>query len=352
MNQALRQSANQYNPANDPGVEFGDLVRHRLLRNADAFADFGEALQCAPHDYHRLNLFQESALIELLDKHPRRRLQCFTMGEDPTRPEQWKAVCIRGISGKELFRAVQHGRLWVNVTNVDEYDHRYLEVVKDMYAQIEAYCPTIEKPELDYTTLVLAGPGTQFYYHINPENNMLWNIRGDLRLSMLPAMDFRFVPQSQVEEIFAREASGSIPYRREFENFARSIAVTDGECAWWPQSAPIRMQYQTFCVSLVTSFYCPMRHRREIVQLANRYLMRSLGLRQRSIAEEGAASAVKRFAFRALRKFFPARKAYDFTDSYVTNLRVNMRKPGYIEKLDQVIIPEFSKYYEMFGSSS
>ena len=313
----------------------------RLGQSEHSFEHFGESLGSSRHAYHQHPLFEDDALIELLTHHPREKLQCFTMGDDPTRPDEWQAVCPRNVTGGRLLEAVRRGKLWINVTNVDRFDKRYKRLITEMYGEIEARCPTVTNPKLYYNTLVLASPGTQFYYHVNPEDNMLWQMRGDLKLSMLPAMDFRFVSQEHLEEIFAREASGSIPYREDFAPFVRSTDVTAGDCAWWPLSAPIRMEYQTMCVSLVTSYYCRRRHRREIVQLANRYLLRAFGVRDRSTAESGLRSKLKRILFRTLNKCMTFKKRYDFTDSYVTNLRVNLDHPQCIERTASIIAPDF-----------
>ncbi len=339
------QQAPEYRPQR--GKTLADLEHTRLEQHAPSFADFGESLQRAQHNYAELDLFTDDALVELLSTHPRRRIQCFTMGDDPTRPQDWQAVCIRKNTGEHLLEAVQRGKIWLNITSPERYDSRYLELVTDMYAHVEKMCPTVVQPELYYNTLVLAAPGTQFYYHVNPENNMLWNMRGNLKLSTLPAMDFRFTPQALLEEIFAHEASGSIAYRPEFEEFAESINVDAGDCAWWPQSAPIRMQYQDFCVGFVTSYYCPMRHRRQMVQLANRYLLRPLGVRNRNIIEDGWLSEAKQLAYRLIDRCITFKKAYDFTDSYITNKRLDLNSPDCLITLDEMVAPEFSKFASM-----
>ncbi|MFK8019455.1 MAG: hypothetical protein AB8B86_06795 [Pseudomonadales bacterium] len=347
MNAIVRESQFEEGGHN---IELGDLSSNRLKQDALLFEQFGESLAVAHHDYHSLDLFSDDALIELLTHFPRRRLQCFTMGQDLAKPEEWQAVCVRGVNGADLFEAVKNGRLWINVTNIDHHDDRYRRLVTDMYAQVESLCPTVENPGLYYNTLVLASPDTQFYYHANPENNMLWNMRGELTLKSLPALDFRFLSQQLLEEIFANEASGTIPYSHEFAQFAESVSVGADQCAWWPQTAPIHMQYHSFCVSLVTSYFCPMRQRRANVQLANRYLLRSLGIGNRSIAEHGVSSELKQLVFRTIRRCFATRKSYDFTDSYLTNLKVNLSEPQALEELDHVLIPEFSKYSEMLYS--
>lgn len=332
--------------------EYGDIsdleglrLSGSFLRSSDLIHNFGADLALTQHESHTLSMFADPALIELLDRHPRRYLQCFTMGSDPEHPEEWQAVCIRGCSGAEIFEALQRGRIWVNVTNIDKYEAQYKQLISRLYDELEELCPDLQSPQAGYNTLVLASPGTQFYYHINPENNMLWHMNGNLRLSTLPAMDLRFVTQELLEEIFACEASGSIEYKNEFAKYAQQIDVAAGDCAWWPQSAPIRMEYETFCVSLITSYFCPVLYKRELVQLANRYLLRRLGVSNRSMREDGLSSELKQLLYRSLRKFKTFHKAYDFTDEYTTKLKVNVSEPNCIETLPRDVIPEFSKMY-------
>ena len=55
----------------------------------DEYASFGLVAQVGRHGYHERDLFSTERLVALLDTHPRRRLQAFTMGEDPTRSDDW-----------------------------------------------------------------------------------------------------------------------------------------------------------------------------------------------------------------------------------------------------------------------
>ncbi len=331
------------------GISESGIIDDRRLQaskiewSPELSAEFGESFQTATHNYHELDLFSDQSLIRLLDHYPRERLQCFTMGDDPAKPEQWQAVCIDGVNGEALFQALQRGTLWLNVTNLDHHDWRYADIIHDMYRHIGDTCEHVDKVMPYYNTLTLASPGSQFYFHINPETNMIWNMRGQMTVSMLPAMDFKYVSQELLEDIFAREASGSIAYKAEFAPDLKSLNVSGGQCAWWPQTAPIAMRYHKLCVSLVTSYFCPVKSKREYVQLANRYLLRDLGIKNRSVAETGIASTLKQVSFRAVRKLKPFQKSYDFTDSYVTNLRVNLNAEGCIEHLDKPVIPAFCR---------
>jgi len=307
---------------------------------------FGMNFDKQEHNLQDLSLFTDEAIIELLDTYPRRYLQCFTMGTDPGRPQDWRTVCIKNVSGKTLLDAVKRGRLWVNVTNICRFNEKYCDLITDTYTQIGSIASHIKNPNPRYNTLVLASRGTQFYFHISPEHNMVWNMRGAVTVSALPALDFRFVSQKLLEDIYAHEASGAIPYRPEFEASLQKINARSGECVWWPQAAPVRIEYHEFNVSLITSYFNADTYRREHVQLANRYLLRPFGAGKRSVDEHGMLSRLKQVTFRGIAKMVELRKAYDFTDSYTTSLRVNTKYPDCIERLNETVIPEFSKFYE------
>ncbi|MFK8021363.1 MAG: hypothetical protein AB8B86_16495 [Pseudomonadales bacterium] len=323
-----------------------ELENMRFPWGKETLEHFGENFGSSQHSFHKLPLFQRDGLIELLHAHPRRRLQCFTMGNDPEKPDEWRAVCIKGASAEQLYEAAEKGRIWINVSNVDHYDPRYRKLLEGTYRALEKDCPNVRSPQLDYNTLTIASPGTQYYFHISPEKNMMWNMSGDIRVGMLPALDTRFASQELLEELVAREASGSIKYTNEFEQYTTSIDVTGGDCVWWPQLAPIRISYNSLSVSLWSSYQGRRENGFARVMLANRYLLRSLGIKSRSMSNIGFWALVKQGAFAVSNKTIKFQKKYDFTDGYVTDLRLNLDAPDCLERVDKLLVPEFSKFAE------
>ena len=49
----------------------------------EAYEKFGKDFQLLEHNYHKSSLFNDAALIDILDNYPRNRLQCYTMGKNP-----------------------------------------------------------------------------------------------------------------------------------------------------------------------------------------------------------------------------------------------------------------------------
>lgn len=310
------------------------------------YASFGLVNQISPHRYHESSLFDEPELIEVLDAHPRRRLQAFTMGEDPTQRDDWRCVDIpEDMDGATMLKAVKAGRLWLNVTHVDSVNDRYAELIKGMYEHLGERCPHLQNPESAYSTLLISSPGAQVYYHLDAEPNMLWHLRGQKRVWLYPAMDERFTPQEYLEDIFAGEVDENLPFDLSFDESADEYLLSPGDVASWPHNAPHRIQNIDLNVSLATSYYTPAIYRRQYTQLANRFLLRGLGIKNRSVKEDGWQASVKRITYRLVNKIrpFPRR---DRSSSYVTDLQIDASSPSGYRTLPESIPASFSQSRE------
>jgi len=304
-----------------------------LSWTADEYASFGLAPQVNRHSYHELDLFDKAAMVALLDDYPRRWLQAFTMGDDACRSDEWSCVDIAPeTDGAALWHAVQHGRLWLNITHVEQYSDAYASLIDGMYEHLGVHCLHLQNPKAHYSTLLLSSPKAQVYYHLDAEPNMLWHMRGQKRIWVYPAMDTRFVSQEYLEDIYAGEVDENLPYDPAFDASAQHFLLTPGDVASWPHNGPHRIVNDDMNVSLATSYYTPMIYKRQYVQLANRFVLRNMGLQSRSMAEEGAVPAMKRFAYRAINKARPFNRR-NRSATYVTDLQIDPGEPNGIRKL-------------------
>ncbi|MGQ7843784.1 hypothetical protein ACUNV4_04870 [Granulosicoccus sp. 3-233] len=307
---------------------------------------FGTVPMVSKHRYHERTLFDEPELVSLLDSYPRKWLQAFTMGEDPCNASEWRCVDIaRETTGEELWQAVSHGRLWLNITHIEEVSDDYAQLVKGMYEHLDEHCAHLQNPRANYSTLLISSPGAQVYYHVDAEPNMLWHLRGQKRVWIYPAMDTRLVPQNLLEDIYAGEIDENLPFDPAFDEVARDFLLSPGDVASWPHNGPHRIVNQDMNVSLATSYYTPTIYKRQYVQLANRFVLRGLGLKSRSMAEDGVLPAVKRFTYRAANKIRPFTRR-DRSASYITDLQVDPHSPSGLRKLDKPVIASFSKKSE------
>jgi hypothetical protein len=293
----------------------------------------------AHHQLSQMDLFSDEALIDMLDRYPRNRLQAWTMGTDPLRREDWQPVDTTGVSGKDLLAAVKTGRIWYNILRLDLFDKRYREIVDRLYSEM-AECSPGFTPISAVGTLLLSSPNAMVYYHADGPPTTLFHVRGHKRMWIYPKEE-RFVSQHLLEEIFGSAMDEEIPYSPEFDNFADVFDLAPGDLVWWPQNAPHRIEnLDTLNVSLSTRYHTDASERRKLVYNANRFF-RKLGLRQLSVNESGLASSVKCFGYRLCR-----RAGWDSkTDGYVYKAKVRVDPKGNLglSPLAEPVSPPFSR---------
>ncbi len=308
----------------------------------EEYASFGLIAQVNKHRYHTMPLFEDDALIELLDNYPRKWLQAFTMGDDPADSSDWKCVDINESStGEDLWNAVQNGKLWYNITHIEKYSSDFAAIIEGMYAQLGERCPHLQNPSANYSTLLISSPKAQVYYHLDAEPNMLWHLRGQKKIWVYPAMDTDFVPQNYLEDIYAGEIDENIPYDPAFDHSATEYLLSPGDVASWPHNGPHRIVNLDMNVSLATSYYTPIVYKRQYVQLANRFVLRGLGLKRRGMQEDGVVPALKRFSYRAINKVKPFKRT-DRSATYVTDLQVDPNGEQGLRKLPEERLASFS----------
>lgn len=313
--------------------------------NPEQYSSFGLAAQINQHGYDQLPLFDKQTLIDLLDSYPRKWLQAFTMGTDPVRNEEWHTVDIdKATNGADMWRAVENGRLWLNVTHVEEASQDYADLVAGMYEHLGTHCPHLRGPKADYSTLLISSPGAQVYYHMDAEPNMLWHLRGEKNIWVYPEMDTKYVPQHLIEDIYAGEIDENLPFDPEFDQHAFHHVLQPGEVASWPHNGPHRIQNVDMNVSLATSYYTPMIYKRQYVQLANRFLLRNLGVSNRSMNEDGLLPSCKRIAYRAFNKIKPFATRSRSAD-YITDLQIDPEAPLGMRKLSEKKPASFSQFH-------
>ena len=307
----------------------------------DAYDAFGKDFQLLEHNYHQSSLFNDAALIDILDNYPRNRLQCYTMGKDPLNHKDWTPVHIDKLSGEEIMTALKKGRMWVNVIHINEYKNEYIELVDAMYEKINANCKNITNAKGSFSALLISSPGIQVYYHLDADPNMLCHLKGTKKVWAYPNKNERFATQQYIEEIIGQERHENLPYNLDFDKDAFAVELQPGQVLSWPQHAPHRIENVDLNVSLATSYQSRESVRLNSVHAANHYFLKRLGLKNRSTATEGLIPALKEIAYRGSNKL-KLLKSESRTASYISDLVADPNSDSGMSKAEQESRTAFS----------
>ena len=305
-----------------------------------SYNSFGSKLQLLKHDYHKLDLFSDESLIKLLDTYPREWLQCFTMGYNPEDYSEWKAVHIADSSGKEILEAVQKGRFWVNIINIDKSSKVFAEIIDNIYKKLNAKSPSLKTAEAGYSALILSSPGIQVYYHVDAEANMLWHFRGNKKVWVYPRNE-KFSPQGELEKVVAHERDEDLTYKKEYDDHANSFVLEGGDVVSWPIHSPHRVENLTFNDSLTTSYTSKENRQLIGVHSANYFLLNKLGLKNTSINHKGVVPTIKSYSYYILNKL-KLIKHSERTAYYKTNLKLDHTADNGMVTLDDSSMPTFA----------
>jgi hypothetical protein len=164
------------------------------------------------HRLGELELFSDDALAGLLDRHPRRQLQAFTMGDDPARDE-WGPVEVGSASGNDMLAAVRAGRLWLNVLDVNGAHDTFARVQDWLFAELGDSGFDV-LPGTPHSSLLLSSPDAMVDYHADPGPNILWHVRGEKRVWIYPPGNERFLDHTRSRtssSVCARRTSRTTP---------------------------------------------------------------------------------------------------------------------------------------------
>ncbi len=305
------------------------------------YENFSLKVQLSQHTYHQSELFSDEALLDLLDNYPRQWLQCYTMGSNPEKHHEWMPVHIAECSGKEILAALKKGRIWINAINIDQFKKEYAELIAAIYQKIDDHCPNISQAKPSFSALLISSPNIQVYLHLDPDPNMLWHLKGRKKVWVYPAHDERFTPQHYVEEIIGEERHENLPYQSWFDEYAQCFELKPGELVTWPQHSPHRVENIDLNVSLTTSYGSSESRRLNGVHGANHYILKKLGIKNRSTKVDGFIPALKSFSYYALNRLKLLNKGSRLK-SYVSDLKVDAKSETGLSKLDEPSRTAFS----------
>ena len=262
----------------------------------EAVAGFETSILRLRHGLHQRPMFSDEGLAGILDRYPREALGAFTMGEDLEDWGSWRRGNVQGLSGDELLRAVQDGRLWLNLRHANLHLPEFAALCDEVAAEKEQ---RLGIPILNRDLgLLISSPNARVFFHLDVPLSSLWQVRGEKRIWFYPRSE-PYVSDAWIERCVLRTAEGQAPFRAEWDADAVSFPMTPGDMTTWPQNMPHRVDNGAMVnVSLSMEFMTPRALRRARVLHANGVLRRSLGWSPKVQEQPGPGLAAK-LAFHA-----------------------------------------------------
>ncbi|MCB2067883.1 MAG: cupin-like domain-containing protein [Erythrobacter sp.] len=185
-----------------------DLIEHPLLE-LDALAMLGESLPAASVEYNRGDL---------------------PIGVDG-KPGS------NGLTIGDTIRGIATSNSWAALKNIEQnpaYAALLHELIDEMRDVIE---PRTGEVLSTQGFVFVSSPGAVTPYHFDPEHNVLLQLRGSKAMTVFPAGDARFAPDT-VHEAYHTGGARELHWRDEFADFGLTFQLQPGDALFVPVMAP------------------------------------------------------------------------------------------------------------------
>ncbi len=208
------------------------------------------------HNLYRQELFEDASLARLIETMSPEHLQITTMAREGHDLSTWRH-CDRGdLSGETVLQAVRNGRIWINMTGIDQVDPRFAEMLEAMYGELEAHMPEFRTFRRKLG-LLISSPGAQVFYHADIPGQGLWQVRGRKRIHIYPNTEPFLMPR-EIENVIRGLQEEDIHYEPWFEDYAEVYDLEPGDMLHWALNGPHRvMNHDSLNVSLTTEHWTP-----------------------------------------------------------------------------------------------
>ncbi len=216
-----------------------DAASYPTAFDAEARATFAAAYPDRPARLNHLlsghPLLSLSSLAQLAERMPDTSVE-YNRGDLPLgiRPEDTPA---NGLSLGDTIRTIETNGSWAVLKNV-ERDAAYGALLDAALADIQPLVEARTGPMLHREAFIfITSPGSITPFHMDPEHNILLQIRSDKVMSVFPTHDEETVPPEKSES-FARGGHRNLVWEDRFMERAMAVHLDPGEGVHMPVKAP------------------------------------------------------------------------------------------------------------------
>jgi len=205
------------------------------------------------HGLNDQGFASDEALARVLDGYPADLIDINLYDYDDAGQVSLRTGARGRLSGDQLLEAIQGGRLWVNLRQVENGCPDLWAAAMDEFGRIAAAYPRL-KAVSNAGQLILSSPKARVPYHFDASGVVLFHMRGRKRVFVYPG-DEAHLAEADMEQVVARQTTEELPYDQAFEADAHVVDLEPGQALIWPMFAPHRVEnLDRFCVSLSMDF--------------------------------------------------------------------------------------------------
>ena len=206
-----------------------------------------------PHGLIAQGFAEDAALAALLDRYPAELFDINLYDYDDEGQVSLRTGARGRLDGGQLLEAIQQGRLWVNLRQVETGWPELWAAAMAEFRTVEAAYPGL-KAVKNAGQLILSSPKARVPYHFDAAGVVLFHMRGRKRIFVYPG-DEAHLAEVDMEQVVSRQTTEELPYVRAFEADAQVVDLEPGQALTWPIYAPHRVEnLDRFCVSLSMDF--------------------------------------------------------------------------------------------------
>lgn len=240
------------------------------------------------HSLASQDLFSDEQLASLIEEVDPAYMAVNTMADKDHDASTWHYCDRGGLSGMRVLEAVRRGRIWINISKIQDVDGRYAEILDSMFHDLEQRVPGFRtiKRQLG---LLISSPNAQVFYHADVPGQALWQIRGRKQIWIYPSRA-PFINAVDLENIVRQVTEEEISYETWFDTYAETHVLEPGDMLHWPLNGPHRVtNLDSMNVSLTTEHWTTEIRRSYAMNFGNGLLRSKIGWTPRSHALSGAA---------------------------------------------------------------
>ena len=276
------------------------------------------------HRIGELSDFSDDGLADILDRYPRRAIRVYTMGDNPSYPNQLQSGLVGRSAGADLIDMVRRGRLLIQLCNFAENHKRLDSITRRLRSELVECQPGLRIHHGD-GSLEISSPRAMSYLQCNQSPTVLWQIRGSKKTWVYPQAD----PMQSRRRLCS--------YEPQLEDTASQITQHATDMIGVPHFTPYRtVNDNSLNVCLRTRFHTDQSKRLSESRSAYHLLNRLLPWKQ-SKSTRGIGATAKRELGRLLQSRCSQTSLHD-GNKMEPSFRVHPDAPNCVGPLDEKLL--------------